>query len=236
MKQPSLRSSLIKILPLFVCCFLFITPVYAQQKNNSEKSLANLYNEFKEIEKLPCGQRYQAVRIGRSILEKHDKDLNGEWGRIFKLRFSALEIEEIKCPGNSDKKSLTDLYADFMTARGFSCGNRIDAVRIGKEIIEKFGNDEIDYDLVLDVKKQIPFIEEKDRTCKSDADKEISELWENFKTAKKMPCGKRDEAFRIGKFIIAAYEVDAHFRKYTDFIKKRLAEIEEEEKNCKIVN
>ena len=240
MNKKSFRPRVVNILTLFVCCFLFVPSIIAQERYSSEKSLADLYQDFKTNENLPCGQRYEAVRIGRLILEKYDKDLSGKWGIYFKKRFAVLETEELKCTGKYVEKTLADLYADFETARNSPCGNRVEAIRIGKEIVEKFGNDTsvviVDYNVVPYVKKQISLIEEEDKRCKSDAGKEFAELWENFKKAEKMSCGKRDEALRIGKFIIASYEVDAHFRTYTEFLKKQLVKIEEEEKNCKIVN
>ena len=64
------------------------------------------------------------------------------------------------------EKVLSDLYKAYTTAKRQPCGKRDEAIRIGKEIVEKFNNDADNQEVIEFVKNDIPKIEEPDRICR----------------------------------------------------------------------
>ena len=64
----------------------------------------------------------------------------------------------------------------------------------------------------------------------------LSDLFENFKTARKLPCGQRDEAIRIGQEIIKKYSNEEFNKPVINFVKKHVGIIEAEDKACKEEN
>jgi len=61
---------------------------------------------------------------------------------------------------------LATLFEKFKKERREACGKRDAALATGREIIEKFGNDELNKAVIDYVKKQMPIIEQEDKKCK----------------------------------------------------------------------
>lgn len=61
----------------------------------------------------------------------------------------------------------------------------------------------------------------------------LETVYSNFKTAAKAPCGQRDEAIRLGKLIIERFGNDELNKEVIDFVKKKVAEFEKDDKVCK---
>jgi hypothetical protein len=72
MNSKSFYPRFINILMLFVVCFLFNLPIRAQQINYSAKTTIDLYANFETAKKFPCGQRDEAIAIGKVIIERFD--------------------------------------------------------------------------------------------------------------------------------------------------------------------
>ncbi len=65
-----------------------------------------------------------------------------------------------------DGPTLADLFDKFKIERKAACGERDAALATGKLIIEKFGDDELNKDIIDYVKKQVAIIEKDDLPCK----------------------------------------------------------------------
>lgn len=158
---------LVKILTIFVFCLFLDTAIEAQQDNYYKKSLKNLFDDFETIQKLPCGQRDEAVKIGKIIIEKISSDeLNNETNnRIIdwvKKQVFVVEEEDSAC---KTEQFLELLYENFKVAKKLPCGDRYKAILIGKKILELYSNDSENQDVIYFVKTNTAKIEEQDRIC-----------------------------------------------------------------------
>ncbi len=132
--------------------------------------------------------------------------------------------------GNIPEQELADLYEKFKTAKKLPCGQRDEAISFGQEIIKKFSNDELNKPVIDWVKKEMFVIEEEDKACR--IENSLDTLYENYKTAKKSPCGERNRAIAIGKRIIRLYADDADNPTIIEFIRKDVPKIEEADRIC----
>jgi hypothetical protein len=213
---------------MFVCGLFLHLAVRAQQNNDSRKSSANLYEQFKAAEILPCGERAEAVRLGRLILENYQ--LSEHFSANLKIRLAVLKEEESLCDGKFAGKSPHELLAAFKTALKQPCGQRSDAVRLAKFLFVKHSRRELlEYKGYLET--QIPILEKEEKECEAANALEI--LFEDFKQARKLPCGRRDEALRIGREINEKFKNDELNREVVDYVKTATAQIEGTEKQCK---
>jgi hypothetical protein len=228
MVNKSFRPCFICLLTLLVGCLFLNAPAPAQQINNSEKSATNLYEEYKKYEILPCGQRAEAVRLGRMILEQYQ--LAKDFGSSFKTRHSTLEAEEVRCTGKFDGKSLGELFDEFKTALTQSCGERVEAVRLGKEIVEKFSDDLLNKDAVYYVRQKTPLIEAEDKKCR-EADS-LEALFDDFKIQRRRPCGERSAAIQTGRKILEYHRDDKENQEVILFVEKDLAVLEKADPIC----
>ncbi len=233
MNKKSFRPRFINILTVFVFCLLLNAPIQAQKNNNSEKSLADLYEDFKTAKRLPCGQRDEAIRILKLIIEKYDGELDGDFRVFIKIRFLELQVEEDKCKGTKTATPLAKLFMEFKEAANAPCGQRDKAIQIGKEIYYKFGNKDVAYY----VRDKVEKIEAEDKKCKTDNSKDsLKALYENFKATQLMTCGKRDEAIRIGKQIIEKFGGNEQSKFVVEWVKRRILVIESDDKKCRSID
>jgi tetratricopeptide (TPR) repeat protein len=64
----------------------------------------------------------------------------------------------------------------------------------------------------------------------------LEELFTKFRTEIKAPCGERDPAMATGKTIIDNYGSDELNKDIIEFVKKKMAEIEKTDPDCKLTN
>ena len=131
---------------------------------------------------------------------------------------------------NNPEKSLTILFEEFKTARKLVCGQRDEALRIGKEIIARFNDDELNKAVIEFVKKQIPIIDEQEKQCKSADSLKI--LYQDFKVASKSPCGQRSKAVSLGKQIFDLYNIDELNKEFLTLLQNEIWKIEKEDGIC----
>jgi len=135
---------------------------------------------------------------------------------------------------NYSTRSTSDLYNDLVAARKLPCGQRDEAITIAKVLIERFDDGELknqtNKQAVDWAKKQISVIQEEDSACR--LENSLETLYENYKIAKKSPCGERNKAILIGKRTIDSYADDAPNQPLIEFIRKDIAKIEEQDRLC----
>jgi hypothetical protein len=170
MNKKSFRPRFIYILTLFGLCFLLNAPVHAQKDTLTAEMLAESYNAYKTAKKEPCGKRDEAIRIGRELVEKFkDADFRDPYNPVVefvKKDTARIEAEDKAC---KEENSLANLYEKYKAAKKSSCGERGEAIRIGKQIIELYGDDADNPAVVEFIRKDIPKIEEQERICKRNA-------------------------------------------------------------------
>jgi hypothetical protein len=230
MNKKSFRSYLNETLAFVTLCLLIIAPISAQQ-NNPEKSLKELFKSFITAKKYPCGQRSEAIKIGRELIQKFgDKNTDNVVNFYIKKDVAKIEEEEKNCKTDDSPNSLKNLYENFKKVQLSACGKRDEAIRIGNQIVKKFGNDEQSKYFVEQVKRQIPIIEMHEKECRSIDSLET--LFNRFKQNAKPPCGERSETISFGKFIIEKFSDDELNKDVINFIKKRVTFLENDEKSC----
>jgi len=79
-----------------------------------------------------------------------------------KNRIPVIESHDKECRSID---SLEILFEEFKQAAKATCGNRDETISFGKFIIEKFGDDELNKDIIELVRKKISFIEEDEKSC-----------------------------------------------------------------------
>ncbi len=200
----------------------------ACKTNSAGKSSGSLYQQFKVVELLPCGQRGEAVRLGKLILEQYQ--LAAKFAASFKTRMAALDEEEARCTGKYVEK-LLELYEAFKTARKQPCGQRDEALSLGKEIVEKFSGDTLNNQVVVYVNEQTSKIKEDDEICKDATS--LVKLFEEYKIARKQPCGERVNAIQTGKYIIEPHGSDVENQSVIGYVEKDVKKIENDDRVCK---
>ena len=170
MNIKTFRPRLSRILMLFALSFLFNLLTQAQQINYSARSTNDLYNDFEVAQKLPCGKRDEAIVIGKEIIKRFDDgELNNQTNKQVvdwaKKEIFVIEEEDKAC---RIENSLDTLYANYKTAKKLPCGDRTEAILIGKRIIEEFSDDTLNRDVIDYVKKDSEKTVEQDRKCKRD--------------------------------------------------------------------
>jgi hypothetical protein len=163
MNNKSFQPRLINIPMLFVLCLFLGFPVPAQQNSNSRKSVSDLFEAFKTAKKLPCGERAEAIRVGQEIIEKFSNDeLNKEVIDYVKSQIPVIEQQDKEC---KDEYSLENLFKGFKDADKNPCGQRGEALTIGKKLLELYSEDKINRDVIYYVKKETERIEKEDSIC-----------------------------------------------------------------------
>ncbi len=167
MNKKSFCPHFIVITRLFVLCLLLIAPIQAQQTNYSTRSTVDLYTDLETAKKLPCGQRDEAIKIGKIIIERFDDgELNNQTNKQVidwaKKEIFVIEEEDKAC---RIENSLDTLYENYKTAKKSPCGERNRAIVIGKRIIELYADSEVNQVFIEFIRKDIPKIEEADRIC-----------------------------------------------------------------------
>lgn len=179
MNKKSFHPRLINILTIFVFCLLLNAPIHAQQNNNSGKSLADLFEDFKTAGKAACGERDDAIRAGKEIVERFSQDeLNQEVIEYVKKHLPVYEEEDKEC---KKQYSLETLFDKFKTAQKSACGQRNLAIAIGKKILFLHSNDELNQDVIKYVKLKVPIFEKEDRICIRNADYDNSYKTKNWR-------------------------------------------------------
>jgi hypothetical protein len=164
MDKKSFRPCFVNIPALFVLCLLLFTSARAQQNDDSEKSLGDLFEDFKTTRKLPCGQRDEALRVGRLIVEKYSHDeINKDVIAYVQKLIPQIEALDKVC---KDEFSLENLYARFTVTLKAPCGDRFDAVRFGKTLLQRYEDDVQNREVIEYVRKKLEPIEKEDRICR----------------------------------------------------------------------
>lgn len=146
---------------LFVSCFLFAAPVFAQ--NGEVAELEALSKQFSEAAKAKCGKRAEAVRIGKLIVEKYAADkLNKTLIDYVRKETAMIEKEDKEC---NDPNSLFYLYDLFKTELKKKCGEREDAIRYGKLLLEKYAADPLNPNVIEYVRNRVEKVEKEDAAC-----------------------------------------------------------------------
>src|SRR5689334_12121609 len=87
---------IVNILTLFVFCLLLNSSIHGQE--NGEISCDFAYNAYREAKKLPCGQRAEAIKAGKYIIEKFkDETENKQIVDFIKQDLPKIEEEEKQC-------------------------------------------------------------------------------------------------------------------------------------------
>ncbi len=145
---------------LFVCSFLMVKPIRAQE---IDEVGGQLWNDFKNAAKSPCGQRDKAIILGKKLVEKYRNDeSNKDVIVVVNKRLAIIEEEDKNC---KSENSLKNLFDEFNKAKSSTCGNRNKAIIIGKTILDLYSADQINQAVILYVQKQIPIIEAQDIIC-----------------------------------------------------------------------
>ena len=152
------------ILPaILVFNFLWMLPAFAQQNNKAEGRAA-LYAKFIELSKLPCGQRGEAVKVGKQLIERFaNDDFYKAGNEAIRQQIEVFEKQDEACKNPS---SLESLFNKFKTLRKEPCGKRDEAVRVGKRILELYSNDPDNPDVINFVKADTAKMEKEDKSCK----------------------------------------------------------------------
>ncbi|HVE55592.1 MAG TPA: hypothetical protein VNB22_02115 [Pyrinomonadaceae bacterium] len=74
MSKKYFRQCFVNFLSLFVLCLLLITSTNAQRELEVDEFGNNPYYKYKQAKALPCGQRDEAVKIGKELVEKYGND------------------------------------------------------------------------------------------------------------------------------------------------------------------
>jgi tetratricopeptide (TPR) repeat protein len=161
MPRKKIRPCCIKILTILILCFLVVSPVRAQVFCD------DLYESFREAKRGTCGQREEAVRLGKSLIQKYGKDKESEIAlEIIKKQMTVIEESDNKCRSVA---SLEDIYAIFRTEMKQTCGNRDEAISLGKFMLDKFREDlkdELNVEVLEFIKKRTEAIEKEDGLCR----------------------------------------------------------------------
>ena len=129
------------------------------------------------------------------------------------------------------------LWSKFKATSKSPCGKRAEAVKTGKQIIEQYAHDEQNSHLVEYLKKKLPIIEKEEKECRrKNPGKSLAELFEDFKTARKFPCGERGEAVQISQEIIDRFSDDKLNKEVIDYVKNVTPVIAEDDKKCRAAN
>jgi len=235
MNKKSFRPRFIYIPTLFVLCLLLTLPIQAQQSTNSEEALSDLYAKFKTAKNLPCGQRDEALQVGKEIVEKYSNDeLNKPVIDFVRQQITKIEAEDKAC---KDENSLLNLNEKYKTAKKSSCGGRSEAIRIGKRIIELYADDADNQALIEFIRKDIPKIEEADRICQRNArydDNYKTKNWRDFFAVSKEIIAEEGDSrlaldvmlslVSVG-FHITAYDKSNAYNSETVFYAKKAIEL-----------
>lgn len=190
MDKKSFGPRFINVLMLLVFCFLFNSFIQAQQNNQSEKSLADLFDNFKRAKRAECGQRDEAIKIGKEIVERFSDDqLNKDVIDFVSKNLSTIESEDKEC---KKQDSLENLFQIFKTELYQRCGKRENTIIIGEKILNLYGDDPLNQSLIEFVRNKISKIKEEERICRRN-----SRYNDSYKTK------NWNEFFAVSKEIIA---------------------------------
>ena len=121
-------------------------------------------------------------------------------------------------------------FGKYKELRKSPCGQREEAIKLGKEIIERYGNDKENVEVIEFIKKDIQKLEREDAACKTSDS--LENFFQKFKTLRKEPCGKRAEAIRIGKRILELYANDPDNQEVIKYVRDQTARMEKDDESC----
>ena len=163
--------------------------------------------------------------------------------KTFRLRFLniptlvfcclLLSLQNFAQQNKPVEKSFADFYEEFNRAKSLPCGTRDEAIRAGREIVRKFGARTAQYPLVVYVKDMIPFLEVEEEICKKNLPASDTAIHDRFLETKKAPCGQRDEALRLAKYLVIKLNPSETSPEFIGYLKKQIQIIEEEDNKCK---
>jgi hypothetical protein len=232
MDKKSFRPRFLHFPALLVFCLLLIAPLQAQLTAGSEKSPADLLAAFKKAKQMPCGQRDEALRIGKDIILRFLNDrANADLVESLIEQYKIIEEQETRCKSGSAEDSLEGLLEVYKLARKAPCGQRDEALRLGRRMIQNYGADEQIKAIIEPIKKDVSVIEEEEKKCKSEIS--LDTLLADYKIARKLPCGERTNAIKIGKRIIEFYSDDELNTEVISYVVKDVAAIEENDRICR---
>lgn len=120
MNEKTFRPRFINFLTLFVLCFLLNAPIFAQPEEINDL----VFVKFNEAKKAPCGQRDEAVKIGKEIIEKYADNKENQAVIEF-VRKKVLEIEK-QDKVCKEEEALAERYRKSKTLQQSACIKSID--------------------------------------------------------------------------------------------------------------
>lgn len=161
MAKKSFRPRFRFLPAILVFSLLSIAPAFAQDE--TDEAAAWLYIRYKELLKKPCGQREEAIKIGKKLIAEHADDENNKQVIAYlKGQVPIIEKMEEACKG---EESLENLFEKYKVARREPCGKRDEALRLGKRILQLYANDELNGEVINYVKTDSNRIEKEDEEC-----------------------------------------------------------------------
>jgi hypothetical protein len=158
MDKRSFRPLVSKMLTLVVLFLAYHAP--AQTDDLADQGM---WEKYKALRKAPCGQRDEALTLGRRLLELLLKDdLNKEIVEYLKKDIPAIEEQEKTC---KEADSLENLIKNYQRARKSPCGERNEALVYGKKILDLYGGDRLNRQIIEYVKKDVQKIEKEEPAC-----------------------------------------------------------------------
>lgn len=231
MNRKSFRPFLIGITAFFALCLFFSPKIFAQTQKETEKSWIDLIETFNRTRNLSCGQRAEAIRVGREIVQSYAKQTADYPFVNFVIKqIPYLEIEEERCKNNLPETNLAADWEKFKTATKAPCGQREQAVRLANYILVKHEKDEINREILDYLKKQTPKIEADDKVCRKEYS--LENLLALFRTHLKAGCGKRVDALRTGKKILELHGADEANQEVILLVEKEIPKIEGQDYIC----
>ncbi len=216
---------------LIFFCLLLNATADAQVKAGAPVSLASLVARFRTIAKLPCGQRDEATRVGEAIVSRFGRDrANFNTVQSVIQQLAVIEKQEAQCRTNLSNKSLLQLYEEFKTASTEACGEREQALRLGKEVIDRFSADQLNKIAIDYVKKQFSIIEAEEKVCREA--NSLEALFEDYKILRKAPCGDRSKAVSVGEQILTLHSEDPDNPEVITYVVNDVPKIKNDDRIC----
>jgi len=135
MSKKSFHSFCIILPAKLVLCLLFFAPVQAQEIG---EDIEVLFGKFRSARKAACGERKEAIQIGKRIIELYKNDeLNKEVVEFIKNKVAEMEKEDPKCSRNR-------LY-DY----NYKIKNWSDFFLVSKRVIAEEGENPLALDVML---------------------------------------------------------------------------------------
>ena len=229
-KKSSCSRFVYFIASIFPC--LFLSPsASAQPDKTVPENLPAMVAKFKDLAKQPCGQRAEALRMGENIVSAYGTDrANFNVVQSVIAQLAAIEKEDPVCKKNMPGKTLGELYEDFIKGRAKPCGDRAATLQTGREILLRFGDEQLNKAAVDFVREDLPLLEAEEKACQEE--NSLASLFDQYKILRREPCGSRSKAIEVGERIIAKYREDRDNQPVINYVLKDVAAVKKEDPSC----